>query len=182
MISFKQYLEESRSAPLYHALPYDSYKEVMRYNELRAETIHKHDRVIPKSDKNYIGVVSLTRSLPFAIRWGVRKSEGEPFVVMELDQRKLTQRYKIVPYNHFQDSQFNDRINPTARELNDVRKSSKFPINQYEENVIGDIKNVKDYLVRVHYPVKFEKKFKDFKKFKEMTLVPITSSQIKKVY
>lgn len=149
-------------------------------NQISATTTHQHDRV-KNPDAKYRSVVSLTRDIRFAKRWGDRKAKwdmNEGFVVLELDQQKLTQNFKILPYNHFQDSRYVDDEQGSARRLNDVRRSSwgDFPINQYEENVVGDIKPLNKYLVRVHYYSSGDANYNaEIEKFKDKLNVPFVS-------
>jgi hypothetical protein len=150
MISLKQYLEEGRDAPLYHALQglADLYVILYEDNTLKAKTLHRSGDYVTNRSSKERNVISLTRSLQFAERWAIRRSFFSKYVViLELDQRKLTQRHKFVPYNHFGDDQHVNGKGHT-RVINDVTDSN-FPINQYEENVIGDIKNLDKYLTKI---------------------------------
>ena len=149
MNNFLQFLEEGRDAPLYHGTTAYAFKDIMTYNVITAKTFHRAYVYPTVVDGPYNTVVSLTRSLKFAKTWASHKDYGSAeLFIFELDQRKLTQRHKLYPYNHFGDGMFNDRKG-SARELNDIRKGSRFPINQYEENIIGDIKNLDRYITKI---------------------------------
>lgn len=150
MISFKEFLVEARTAPLYHGTSFFTFKNyIIADNVISAKTVHQHDRRSHKGLSPSKHVVSLTRSPRFATQWGDRK-QSRPMgcVILQLDQEKLTRNHKLIPYNHFQDEIYTDS-GGLARELNDVRDSG-FPINQYEENVVGSIKNVSNYLQKVY--------------------------------
>lgn len=177
MITFKQYLSEARMAPLYHATRLSNYQTIMKENQIDAGTYHQHDRTI-KQNKPTVRVVSLTRDIRFAMRWGNRKSYGD-YVILELDQQKLIQKYKLVPYNHFQDDEYTYKNEGKTRQLQDV-KFGGFPVNQYEENVIGDIKPLSKYLVRVHYPPNISSRELDEIRRSTPTGIEITGSLIKK--
>ena len=148
MLSFQQYLEEGRDAPLYHATDNYSIKRILDKNTLISSTMHVPGYIPGKRSKGkYKDVVSLTRSIQFAHKWGTRKSQGYYFI-LELDQRRLSQRHKFVPYNHFGDDDFQNYDGGATRRSNDVSDYG-FPINQYEENVIGNIKNLDQYLNKI---------------------------------
>lgn len=157
MFNFKSYLEEGRDAPLYHATPLFNAEKILQHNIIRAQTSHVHDWTTKKQGKvRALPVVSLTRSFKFAERWGERVSVRNrfDFVIFELDQRKLSQRYKFVPYNHFSGNPYGGTFgieHPVARHVNDELDSG-FPVNQYEENVIDDIKNAEQYIVKIYTP------------------------------
>lgn len=99
MITFKQYLEEGRDAPLYHATDIMSALSIIRYG-FEPRTVHLSKKTLGLvNDVDDFGIekvargVSLTRSLPFAKSWGA--------VIFEIDQRQLTQRYKVIPIQYF---------------------------------------------------------------------------------
>jgi hypothetical protein len=147
MLNFKQYLEEGRDAPLYHTTDESYMRYIIEKNSIKAKTEHQVGyRPGNRSGNKWKDVISLTRSIKFAHRWGERKGSGYYFI-FELDQRKLSQRHKFVPYNHFGDHYYNDEKG-AARRMNDVTDFN-FPINQYEENIIGDIKNLNQYLTKI---------------------------------
>jgi hypothetical protein len=145
-MNFKQYLEEGRDAPLYHGTSVDLAQNILKHNTLSAITHHRHIKN-NKRDKS-IKVISLSRNISFVLKWMKRRFDSyDPFVIFELDQRRLSQKYKIIPYNHFGDNQYFDG-KAAARQQNDLYKID-FPINQYEENVIGDIKTFNRYLTKI---------------------------------
>ena len=108
MITFKQYITEARAAPLYHAVDIRGFTHIAHDNKIIAATAHKHNRTIKGGSSKWEDVISLTRDIRFAKRWGAYSSDwrGEKtYVVLELDQQKLIQNYKMRPYNHFQDTE-----------------------------------------------------------------------------
>jgi hypothetical protein len=152
MNSFKQFLEEGRDAPLYHAL-YDEYAvSAIKHNHLLAKSVHNIKLDIKQNRLNRFReakVISLTRNLRFALRWaGGGRVDGEYKVIFELDQRKLTQNYKLISYNFFA----NYGKHPTRKGDNELGMDEyNFPKNQYEESIIGDVKNLNKYLTKIMF-------------------------------
>ncbi|PCJ96785.1 MAG: hypothetical protein COA52_00840 [Hyphomicrobiales bacterium] len=147
MDNFKQYLEEGRDAPLFHGTSIRNAAKILKMNTMTAQTRHKQFPPAMDTPKN---VISLTRSFKFAKRW--YNHVHYRGVIFELDQRKLAQRHKIMVYNHFGLGDYGGK--GVAREKNDVRANG-FPINQYEENIIGDIKNLDKFLIKIHVTTEF---------------------------
>ena len=99
MISFKQHLVESRSAPLYHGTAIEYADNILRIgfvpstyhsaSKIYVNTKTFHDGSIPRDSKG----VSFTRKLKFASEWGK--------VILQVDQQASASRYKILPVNYF---------------------------------------------------------------------------------
>lgn len=150
-MSFKQFLEEGRDSPLYHATSYRDILNMLKENKITAYTYHSYDiplkKKYKKSKYDEVKVVSLTRNIRFAQEWlnqGVMGSGA----ILELDQRKLTQKYKLLPFNFFS----YDGARHGTDELGlkyDGDHGDDFPYNQFEENVVGDIKNLDKYLTKI---------------------------------
>jgi hypothetical protein len=129
-MNFKQFLEEGRDAPLFHATSLDSLNQILKGNIVKAWTTQN-------INKKRIDGVSLTRDFRFAKNWAMKT----PFkmarsCVIEFDQRKLSQRYKIVPFNYSLMS------SGAAREMNN---------SEAEEFVIGPIKDPNKYINKIHF-------------------------------
>lgn len=135
MISFKNFLIESRSAPLYHATSTKKAISIVDMDELRRAS-HPEDNIGKRT-------VSLTRNFTFARNWLHGFGTG---VIFELDQRKLSQRYKMVPYNYFADR--HARLTPRAGQGYTRKRDYEFE-NQFEEAVLHDIKPVTKYISKV---------------------------------
>lgn len=156
MITFKQFITEARMAPLYRAIPLELLNYAAKDNALKAYTFHSP--IEYSKQRLAKAVVSLTRDFKFAKRWGSRTIQQDHykskcFVVLELDQEKLAQNYKMIAYNHFAKKEYQG-IKGRARYPQDVIQDMhgvNFPVNQYEENVIGSINNLNRYLVKIHY-------------------------------
>lgn len=143
MITFKQFLEESRSAPLYHGTNNHSATEILKSNSLRSSYFDEEDSI------------SFTRDLNFAKRWvlsadknAYQELDASNVVVFEVDQQKLNQRYKISPFNFFDDK--------TRRRGHDNKR------NEYEERVNNRvIKDFDRYITKIIILVKPGKRIKD---------------------
>lgn len=130
MISFKQFITEARMAPIYHSTSLDGLKGMIIDGVMKRgwpDDDHPHS----KDGK----IISMTRNFYFATQW---KS-----IVLQFDQRKLTQRYKVVPFNYFPSS------SEGSRRMNDVGGRYKF-YNQYEESVLQDVKDPLKYVVAIY--------------------------------
>jgi hypothetical protein len=148
MLNFKQYLEEGRDAPLYHATEYRALLNILITNKLEALNYHEFNSKIKKKHRNSWGdvkIISFTRNIRFARAWLNQLMGYGP--ILELDQRKLAQRYKFVPFNFFS---YGARVDTDELGIDyDGDYGMNFPYNQFEENVIGDIKNLDKYLTKI---------------------------------
>lgn len=139
MITFTQFLTEGRDAPLYHGTPMDTAAYILKRDMIEARTLHHGAGFEGKSwnaskvSSGEVSGVSLTRNLRMAKVFGS--------VVFELDQRKLTQTHKIMPYNYFNRATMDGSSG--ARSLPD----NKYKATEAEEFVRGSIKNLDKYLI-----------------------------------
>lgn len=103
MITFKQFLTEARMAPLYHGTYSDAIENILIDERgILPKTLHLQYKIGIKSNYNngqdeFVQGVSFTRNIHFANNWG----SGW---ILEMDQRLLSQNYKIVPYQFFRDN------------------------------------------------------------------------------
>ena len=132
---FKQYLEEGRDAPLYHATTLGLGANIIASNLIEASNGYGNSKE----------TVSLTRSLKTAILFITSSETPKNTVIFELDQRKLAQRHKIMPYNYWYDN---------YKGVGNARKPDKgtfrSKMNEYEERVVGDIKNINRYITKIY--------------------------------
>jgi hypothetical protein len=147
MNSFKQYLEEGRAGPLYHATNVDRASFIVGDNKIMAKTIHKL-----KPDYRTINGVSLTRDYKFAIHFGFHEMRYFTLVIFELDQAKLSQKFKIMPINYYNTT---FPIEQGFRPYKGARRSQGRHLlgdenNESEEFVLGNIKDVSKYIVKIH--------------------------------
>ena len=136
MISFKDFLTESKSAPLYHGTSLFHLLNILRRNVLETRQSHGGHRLA-----NGTKTISLTRSLSVAINW---RAVIDPLgaAVLELDQQKLAQSYKIYPVEI--EYLWARQLSP-QQEKTYVQKSSKL----YEEYVTKDIDPLDKYLQHI---------------------------------
>lgn len=138
MITFKLFLEESQNYPLYHATSAEALMEIISSNTLKRgyQDMEKH---WPAKRGE---IVSLTRNLRFARSWANLISDYP--VVIQLNRGKIRNRYKIVPYNYFDD---------VARRKDskriDFRSMDNLDQNQYEEALVNDLTNVLSYIEKI---------------------------------
>lgn len=134
MLTFKDFLEESRSAPLYHGTTYTNLRNILDGDFLKA------------SD----GYVSLSRSLNFAHYWASDKSR-EP-VVIQFDQRKLTHRFRMEPYNYHSDPDrlFRTRNAPIQQRGIARAYDDRHHTNEFEEAVKGDMRRFRHMITHIY--------------------------------
>ena len=137
-MNFKTYLEEGRDAPLYHGTSLAAAHKIFMDDELKS-----------KKDGYNKGTLSFSRSKYHAQSVATTIIGSPRIVVFEIDQRKLAQRYKIVPY-----------VNPTISPIHNKRpmynqsklkKSHSFiGNNEFEEVVKSPIKNFMSYVTQIY--------------------------------
>jgi len=139
VITFKTFLTESRSAPLYHASP-------KGLSILKDNALNKGKLKEPGLDRS---TVSLTRNFIFAKNWLDEYGARDDGVIFELDQRKLSQNFKIVPYNFFANT-YDKASAREAPEMKTFTKGKDYSFhNQFEEAVFADIKPLNRYVKTV---------------------------------
>lgn len=151
MISFKNFLIESRSTPLYHATKDARAIKILETGEMKPGGNE------PGLDRS---TVSLTRDLTFAKMWLTEGGSYKHGVIFVIDQRKLSHRHKIVPYSFFgsldieQSRKYGSKpYHPTRRTPTHsaYSKGKDYTFeNQFEEAVIGEIKNFQKYVTKIY--------------------------------
>lgn len=138
MISFKIFLTEARSAPLYHGTTYSLARSILYDNVMRAS--HSDDGYTTRNK-----TISFTRSYKFAKDWKswTQSKEDSP-IVLEFDQLKLTHNYKLKPYNFFGAAGFQK----VARNIGGV--SPFLEKDELEEYTDRDINDVKKYITKIY--------------------------------
>ena len=125
---------------LYHGCDLAYAVSMMIDNAMRGETIANIN------GKKYQGN-SLTRSLQFAKDWQEERWDGHGdelnqfWVVLELNKEKLKTKYKVLPYNYWEDCFGKDYEHTIDRNGYG---------DQYEEFVVGRINNLRNYLDDVY--------------------------------
>lgn len=124
MIKFSEFLLEARMAPLYHTTSTLNLIRILNDNTIKGNKQFYDPNV----------GVSFTRSLKFAKLYGERYID-EP-VIIEVDQLKLSHRYKMIPFNYWP-------------ELGTRKQHRESIYNEFEERVIGDIKDADRYITKI---------------------------------
>lgn len=139
MISFKSFLAEARMAPLYHATSVWNAERILKENKIKGRSIQRSQTIFGDRDRMMFGV-SLTRNFNVG-----KKYFGD--VVFELDQQRLAQRYKIIPFNYWNsDDETLLYKTGTARAQSTNRDDLQDRPNEFEEFLVGDIDNLSKYL------------------------------------
>lgn len=140
MISFKQYLEESR-ASLYHATFLHNAEKILEKNALIGTMQEQGE-----SQKLNRKVIFVTRSFKHAQQF----YGGRGIVVFEIDQTKLRSRYKVRPIKNWP-----DRRQPLHKPS---YMTDRLGGNEFEEIVIADkITDFEDYIVAIHVSDKIDR-------------------------
>lgn len=147
MINFKQFLEESRSAPLYHGTSIGGLRGIFHMGGIEPRTFHPSSKMkgISNKGKRQPGVegVSTSRNFKFASTWN--HSAGN--FVLEFDQRRLAQRYKIVPFQYFQ--------HPIISQGHARIKDWKGKANEYEEFIVTSKHIPLSFVNRLYVPERY---------------------------
>lgn len=136
MITFKQYLSEARLAPLYHGTSIDNAKAILKSNVMRTNRPEIGFGVQSKTS-----AISFTRAIKYAMTWALESLHENEAVILEFDQQKLAQRYKIVPFNFWSTEE------GRGMSMSDAHlKTRKRGYTESEERVTKDITNVNQYI------------------------------------
>lgn len=136
MITFKAFLSEARMAPLYHGTSLDNAKAILKSNVMK---VNKPE--IGYGTQSKTSAISFTRSIKYAMTWALESLNKEEAVIFEFDQQKLTQRYKIVPFNFWNTDEARG-ISASDAHL----KTRKRGYTESEERITKDISNVNQYI------------------------------------
>jgi hypothetical protein len=144
-MNFKQFLEEGRDAPLYHATEFNQAFWIVATDQIKPLTVSKGP-----------AGTSLTRDIRFAKSW---HKNG---VIFEFSQRKLSQRYKIEPVNYYASDKNTSnkaereefligKVRPMRKYINRIIINSKY-IDQYDKWHFKDfLKILDDDKIRYEY-------------------------------
>lgn len=135
MITFKDFLTESRSAPLYHATKLHHANKILEDDILYASEQYNGATVGQK-------VIFFTRSFKHALHvYGY-----SDMVIFEFDQQKLNQRYKISPIKNHAGRR---TTNHKPMYMNDDMGTG-LGGNEFEEIVKRNITQVNDYITKIY--------------------------------
>lgn len=130
-------------APLYHATNDSNTLEILRNDYMKRGASEE-----PGVRKR---TVSLTRNLIFARNRLRERGQYHSGTIFEIDQQKLTQRYKVVPYSYFGTKDVGYLQNARAYPIDKTFSKGKdynFD-NQFEEAVLSDIPKFTKYITKV---------------------------------
>jgi len=130
MHNFKQYLEEVRDTPLYHAEKVKDAVDVIKTNMIDGVELSNENKWSLDKGNKPEKVVPLSRSFN-----SIKKSG---YVVFEFDQRKLTQYNKVLTFNFTRDK--------TDRKS----MAHKKRYGSYEEYVSDDIRDIDSSVSKIH--------------------------------
>lgn len=134
MITFKQFLLEAKSAPLYHTTMVSNAENILRTNTLIGD-IQRDGRASKLNRK----VIFFTRDF----RQAQHLFKGMDFVIFQVDQLKLSYRYKIRPIKNWQ---FN-----ISGSHKPSYNSTGLGNNEFEEIVIANkITNFENYIQNIY--------------------------------
>lgn len=137
-------INEGRDAPLYHGVSYDHAIDQLKNNRIEGRTTQRFwpdgrrlkDTHPEYEDSFWLKGVSLTRDVNYAKHWAD--------IIYVIDQRKLSQRYKIIPFNWGYASR--------ARQVDPKREREEFVVlgkiykslKQYIEDYNDEIDELRD--------------------------------------
>lgn len=105
MVSFKEFLIEARESPLYHGAGPEGIS-ILKDKAFHPNTRHPSRILLKHGDINdYRTGLSTSRSKRYARSWANMKGNGYHKFLFELDHRRLTHRYEIIPVNYFNAAQ-----------------------------------------------------------------------------
>lgn len=169
VITFKQFLSEARTAPLYHGTDLRSAMQIFHEGAFTPSTAHNawklqpdkprpirldqkpddwsQEKLLDYNRKFYdwpsrVYGISTSRNSRYAKKWAKWRNPDE-YVVFELDQQKITHRYKIIPVNFFQ------HTSGMARNPGDISHDN----NEFEEFIVSDKKIPISIVKKVYYRV-----------------------------
>lgn len=140
MITFKDFLIESKSAPLYHGTTMFNVFNILRKGFIEPRTIQALG--VDTKDVNLKRGISTSRNYRFSLYWAMNKSYGDFPAIIHLDQRKIANDFRITPYQYWRTK--------TRNQEHSGHSSS----NEYEEFIIipqGKSLDVKKYVTQIDY-------------------------------
>ena len=148
MISFKEFLTESRSAPLYHATTAASAEKILKDNVLYG-TVQEQGQTTGQK------VIFVTRSLRQAKHYIKFDSKVQDGVILVLDQLKLTYRHKIQPIKNWDreraDYAWDDNRVANAKRIHKpMYMVGTHGANEFEEIIKADkVQNISSYITKI---------------------------------
>lgn len=133
MKTYKQFLNEKREFPIYHAtkgFPSELYDILFVTKGLKPLTTHENRKLLLDPPQYRTSGVSTTRNIRLAQNWGS--------VIFEFNHEAVDARYRIIPV------QFFDHNTSRLPELD------RYPVNEYEEFIVSNKPiPIKPYVKRI---------------------------------
>ena len=138
-----QDLFEGRDAPLYHGTSLHTAALILTENVFRAKTAHEDSRLsglggnisFGSTGENQVYGVSLTREYQKGLDFGN--------VSFEIDQRRLAQTNKIIPFDFWGAN----LKSPSLRGHNPYKNADSY---EFEEFCVGEIKPATKYIIAIY--------------------------------
>jgi len=134
-------INEGRDAPLYHGSGIGAAISILKGNEIWAATQHEESRLNNLGNNinsEPVFGVSLSRNREMAFGFGD--------VVFMIDQTKLSQRYKIIPFDYWSAGIAHNRYIKTKRSDSVNNLGDRY---EYEEFCVGSITPLNRYLMAI---------------------------------
>lgn len=156
MITFKDFLIEARSAPLYHKTGLGAFYHILKDRAIAPKTTHMgHSKP----------GVSLTRSIKTAMNW----RNYEPGIIIEIDQQKLIHNSRVKPINianiwntssrklSYMHAKYEELFEEFVEGPVDAKFFTRFIVPSQVMKVSWEFETQRDYLMRIiNLPRKIE--------------------------
>lgn len=165
MISFKQYLVESKSAPLYHVTELKSFINIADDKVLKAKP---QAYGFKGNEEDRFGKKTIFFTRNFQNAKSFSRMRVDP-LILKFNQERLNQRYRIEPIHNWS-RQYHKTTPPHKKAVGGSYMSGAVYGTEFEEIVEKDIKNPLQYIDEIffHYGVpssieKLQKRYPDIK-------------------
>lgn len=149
MINFKQFIVESKSAPLYHVTRLKNFIQIESDGVLRAK-IQNYASGDRKEARNGKDTIFFTRNLYNAKDFsGMRNSSGVA-VILKFNQQKLAQKYKIQPIHNWSENYYKTAT-AAQKAIGRPYMDGVSYGSEFEEIIEKDIRNPLNYIDEVLY-------------------------------
>lgn len=153
MITFKQFLEESKSAPLYHGTTVGRLHDIFDQDVLKSIT-----RFSPLQHRSLIPTVYFSRVKKVSIRY-MHHAHDNPksHVLLQFDQRKITNNHKLEPVWNWRKGMDLMQSSPEPYNKHWVNRPVKPSLEndsgmyayEAEEVLTGDLKHPFKYITKI---------------------------------
>jgi hypothetical protein len=141
MKNFEEFLQEGRDAPLYHGVSHWSKVHSILDDDLQLRPLTQHEpkELMHNVDGPIINGISLTRSKEFALHWSkiTTLHSMNSGIVFQLNQRKLQQRYRLVPIQYWQGGISLNSARFMHAKPSSAKAATYQKTNEYEEFLIS---------------------------------------------